>query len=66
MTVLGTTIQPGQIQTVVGNGQAGYYGDGGASTSAEVNFPTGLTIDSAGNLYFADAHNNVVRKVIGQ
>ena len=66
ITVLGTTIQPGQIQTVVGNGQAGYFGDGGPATNAEVNFPTGLTTDAAGNLYFADAHNNIVRKVIGQ
>ena len=66
ITVLGVTIQPGQIQTVVGNGQAGYFGDGGNARSAEVNFPTGLTIDSSRNLYFADAHNNVVRKVLGQ
>lgn len=66
LTVFGVAIQPGQIQTVVGNGQAGYYGDGGAGTNAEVNSPTGLMIDSAGSLYFADAHNNVVRKVIGQ
>lgn len=66
VTVLGTTIQPGQIQTVVGNGQAGYNGDGGAATNAEIDFPTGLTIDSTGNLYFADAYNNVVRKVVGQ
>ncbi len=66
ITAMGITIQPGQIETVAGDGQAGYSGDGGAAPNAEVNFPTGLTIDSAGNLYFADAHNNVVRKVIGQ
>jgi sugar lactone lactonase YvrE len=66
VTVMGVTIQPGQIKTVVGNGHAGYYGDGGSGTNAEVYFPTGLTIDSAGNLYFADEHNNVVRKVIRQ
>jgi sugar lactone lactonase YvrE len=65
ITVMGVAIQPGQIQTVVGNGQAGYFGDGGPATSAEVNAPTGLTIDSAGNLYFADSHNNVIRKVVG-
>ena len=66
ITVLGITVQPGQIVTVAGNGQAGYHGDGGPAVNAEINFPTGLTVDSAGNLYFADAHNNVVRKIVGQ
>ncbi len=65
ITVLGITIQPGQIETVVGTGAVGYAGDNGLATSAQINFPTGLTIDSQGDLIFADAHNNVVRKVIG-
>jgi hypothetical protein len=64
--VLGITIPPGQIMTVVGNGTAGYAGDGGPATAAQVNGPTGLTIDLQGNLVFADSNNNVVRKVIGQ
>jgi hypothetical protein len=51
------------IQTVAGNGAAGYSGDGAAATLAELNNPYGVTVDSAGNLYIADALNNVVRKV---
>lgn len=65
ITVLGITIQPGQIETVVGTGALGYSGDGGSATSAEIDFPTGLIVDPTGNLFFADAHNNVVRKVAG-
>src|ERR1019366_8844754 len=44
----------GIIDTVVGNGTRGYSGDGGAATSAELYFPVGLALDSAGNLYIAD------------
>lgn len=65
-TVLGIPIQPGQIQTVAGTGATGYSGDGGPATNAQVNFPTGLIVDGTGNLFFADAHNNVVRRVTGQ
>ncbi len=53
----------GVITTVAGNGVAGYLGDSGPATSAELNNPQGLTVDSAGNLYIADVHNNRVRKV---
>ncbi|HLK66507.1 MAG TPA: IPT/TIG domain-containing protein [Bryobacteraceae bacterium] len=51
----------GVITTVVGNGTAGFSGDGGQATAAMLNIPSGITVDSAGNLYFAD--NNRVRKV---
>ncbi len=53
----------GIITTIAGNGTAGYSGDSGSATAAELNEPEGIAIDSAGNLYFADAGNNVVRKV---
>jgi sugar lactone lactonase YvrE len=66
ITVLGIAIPAGQIQTVVGSGTAGYRGDGGPATAAQINSPTGLTFDLQGNLIFADANNDVVRKVIGQ
>ncbi len=42
---------------------AGYTGDGGPATSAEVNTPRGVTADAAGNIYIADSGNNVVRMV---
>ncbi|MFZ0761795.1 MAG: hypothetical protein WAM69_17755 [Candidatus Sulfotelmatobacter sp.] len=53
----------GIVNTVAGNGTAGYSGDGGLATSAEVNQPNGLVLDASGNLYFSDTGNNVVRMV---
>lgn len=51
----------GIISTFAGNGSAGYSGDGGAATAAQLNLPTGICIDKFGNLYILDAV--VVRKV---
>jgi sugar lactone lactonase YvrE len=51
------------IATAVGNGTAGFLGDGGAATSAELNYPTGIAFDSSGNLYIADHVNHRIRKV---
>ena len=57
----------GVISTIAGNGTLGYTGDGGAATSAELVFPTGVSLDSAGNLYITDQgqnnSNSDVRKV---
>ncbi|MES2703848.1 MAG: Ig-like domain-containing protein [Bacteroidota bacterium] len=53
----------GTISTVAGNGISGYGGDGSAATSANLNFPAGIAVDAAGNLYIADQSNNRVRKV---
>ncbi len=57
------TASTGIISTVAGNGTAGYSGDGGAATSAEINFPYGVAVDSAGNIYIADNGNQRIRKV---
>ena len=54
------------ITTVAGNGTAGYSGDGGPATSAQLNFSFGLAgvaVDTAGNLYIADNVNCRIRKV---
>jgi len=55
----------GNISTVAGNinGTAGYAGDGGLATSAELNLPLGITVDGSGNLYIADTANQRIRKV---
>ena len=53
----------GKITTIAGNGTAGYSGDEGPATSAELTSPAGLALDSSGNLYIGDRGNNTVRKV---
>jgi hypothetical protein len=63
ITVAGVTIAPGAIATVAGNGTAGYAGDGRAATSAELNNPWGVAVDSAYNIYISDVGNNRVREV---
>lgn len=53
----------GTINTIAGNGTAGYSGDGGPATAAEVNGPIAFALDSKGNLYITDVSNNRVRMV---
>jgi trimeric autotransporter adhesin len=53
----------GVITTIVGNGTAGYSGDDGRATSAQLSRPSDVAVDSAGNLYIADTVNNRIRKV---
>jgi trimeric autotransporter adhesin len=44
---------------------SGYTGDNGAATSALLNAPTHPAVDAAGNIYFADGGNGVVREIAG-
>jgi hypothetical protein len=53
----------GVITTVAGNGTAGYSGDNQQATAAELDDPTGVALDGAGDLFIADAANNCVREV---
>jgi hypothetical protein len=53
----------GIITTVAGDGTAGFSGDGGPATSAELRDPRGVVVDGAGNIFIADANNNRIRKV---
>ncbi len=53
----------GIISTYAGVGPEEFAGDGGLATSAWLAFPRGLAIDGQGNLYFADAGNNRIRRV---
>lgn len=54
----------GNIQTVAGNNTQGFSGDGGQSTLAELNSPTGLFGNAAGNLYVADTDNARIRQLV--
>jgi uncharacterized protein (TIGR03437 family) len=54
----------GTLTIVAGNGSQGFSGDGGPATSAALNFPTGIAVDAAGNVYFADNGNNRVREIL--
>ncbi len=51
------------ITTVAGTGNAGFSGDGGLATSAMLNAPSSIALDTAGNLYIVDSNNLVVRVV---
>ncbi len=53
----------GIISTIGGNGTAGFGGDGGLAIAANLNYPTGVAVDAAGNVYIADALNSRVRKI---
>jgi sugar lactone lactonase YvrE len=53
----------GNIATIAGNGTCCYSGDGGAATSAQLNYPDSVAVDSAGDVYIADTNNLRVRKV---
>jgi len=53
----------GTLVRVAGTSRAGFSGDGGPATSAQLDDPNGVAVDSAGNLYIADSGNNRVRKV---
>jgi len=56
-------VSTGIITTVAGNGTAGFNGDGIAATSAELNYPRDVAVDSLGNLFIADINNSRVRRV---
>ena len=51
------------ISTIAGNGTSGYSGDGGQATAAQISRPTQIKFDAAGNLYFSDEVNSVVRQI---
>ncbi|WP_406400776.1 RICIN domain-containing protein [Streptomyces uncialis] len=53
----------GKISTFAGSGVGGFRGDGGPAVSAQLNRPYGVAVDSAGDVYIADADNHRIRKV---
>ena len=53
----------GIITTIAGTGRPGYGGDGGPATSARLNRPAGVAVDSSGRIYIADCYNQRVRVI---
>lgn len=53
----------GFIRTIAGNGMAGFAGDNGPASAAQLNAPYGLSFDFAGNLYIADLGNARIRRI---
>lgn len=55
--------EDGIARRIVGTGVAGFSGDGGPATEAQINFSNHLVVDDAGNLYVADTGNQRIRRV---
>jgi serine/threonine-protein kinase len=53
----------GIITTIAGTGTAGYSGDGGAATAAQINHPVDVAIADDNSIYFTDVYNHCVRKI---
>jgi len=53
----------GSISTYAGTGTPGYYGDGGLATSALLQIPSGVAVDTAQNVLISDSQNGSIRKV---
>lgn len=53
----------GTITTIAGTGTAGYSGDNGLASSAQIDRPSALAVNTAGDLFFFDLGNNVLRKI---
>lgn len=53
----------GIITTFAGTNVSGFFGDGGPATNAELYSPTGVAVDSWGNVYIADIGNNRIREI---
>jgi uncharacterized protein (TIGR03437 family) len=56
-------VSNGNINILAGSGSSGYAGDGGPATSASINFPDTVALDSKGNLYFSDTLNGAIRMI---
>jgi hypothetical protein len=64
-TFYGKAMTAGDIYRVAGTGSAGFSGNGGPATKAELAQPEGAAVDGAGNLVIADTQNERVRMVTG-
>jgi len=56
-------VADGRLSLIAGVGPAGFSGDGGPATAAQLNQPYAVAVDSAGNIFIADTGNFCIRKV---
>lgn len=56
-------VSAGEVTTVAGTGISGFSGDNGLATAANLDSPSGVALDAAGNLYIADTDNHRIRRV---
>ena len=53
----------GIISTIAGTGVAGFSGDSGSATAAQLDLPTAVSVDASGNLFVADTNNQRIRRI---
>src|SRR5206468_5442109 len=56
----------GIIRTIAGTGDAGFAGDGGPPSLAQLSLPSGLALSTFGDMYISDSGNDRVRKIAEQ
>ena len=61
--LMAPTLWSASIHTIAGDGQAGYSGDGGPATEAQIKGPFGVLKGPDGGLYICDTYNHVIRRV---
>ncbi|MEI9908927.1 MAG: NHL repeat-containing protein [Bacteroidota bacterium] len=60
------SVSDGTINTIAGNGNVGFNGDGVYATFFSMNVPVALAKDNTGNILIADKNNNRIRKLINR
>src|SRR5262249_8266384 len=53
----------GTLMRIAGSGRAGNAGDGGPALSARLAYPTGIAVDTAGNIFVSDKDSSTIRRI---
>jgi len=62
-SILFSQAQDAKIDTVAGNGEIGFFGDGGKALEAALHQPFGVVVSPAGDIVFCDTNNHVIRRI---